>query len=229
MKYKFVLFDLDGTLFNYEKAEKTAFKMTFDHFGLDETTIADLNEKYKIINEKIWRDFQTGNITAERLRTERFTILCEQENLFFDPEKISKKYLENLSQCSFLIDGAIETVSFFHQNCKIALVTNGLSDVQHARLEKSPLKNYFRDIFISEEIGVAKPNRHIFEYVFSELGLLKKNDVMIVGDNLFSDILGGNNFGIDTCWFNPNRLINETDIIPSYEVFKLSELRKIVS
>ena len=228
MRYNFVLFDLDGTLFDYEKAEKIAFEKTFGNFGL-QNNLSKLNREYRLINEKIWQDFQNGKISATKLRTERFRILCDKEKLKILPEELSENYLQNLAGCSFLLDGALETVSYFCQKCKLALITNGLADVQHSRIENSPLKNYFQDIFISEEIGIAKPDVRIFEHIFSQFASYEKTESLIVGDSLSSDISGGINFGIDTCWFNPNGLNNETEFVPAYEISALKELREIIS
>jgi len=225
MNYDLILFDADGTLFNFDKAEKEAFKKAMNAFGInDDLTI--LHQNYEKINKAIWQDFQDKKISSTKLRTERFRIFAENNKLNIIPEKISPTYLTYLSQGTHLLAGAEEIVEYFHNKCEMALATNGLSDVQRPRFAVSKLAKYFKHIFISEEIGYPKPYKEYFEYIFKKLPY--KNSTIIIGDNLSSDIKGGNDFGIDTCWFNPQKLKNNTNIIPTYEIQGLSELKEIL-
>lgn len=227
MKYKLILFDLDGTLFDYDKAEKSAFEGTLSSFGISDD-LAYLNKKYKEINTKIWQEFQEGSITAKKLRTERFRILFEQEKIDLIPFDFSKKYLENLSRSGFLLNGAEDIVSYLSDKFHLSLITNGLMEVQYSRIGNSVLKKYFRDIFVSEEIGFPKPDPRIFDHVFSKLPDFKKEEALIVGDNLTSDIKGGNDYGIDSCWFNEKQYQNKIGVEATYEIEKLEELKEIL-
>ena len=225
MRYKLVLFDADGTLFDFDTAEKQAFEKTFKQFGINEN-LELLHKEYEIINKAIWRDFEQKKITSRELRTERFRRFFVKENLDLDPKVISPIYLRYLSEGTHLLQGAKEIISFLFGKCELALATNGLADVQNPRFADSDLAKYFQHRFISEEIGHPKPNSEFFEHIFRKLP--HKESAIIIGDNLVSDIMGGNDFGIDTCWFNPNKRINESGVIPAFEISDLKELRSIL-
>ena len=225
MKYNLVLFDADGTLFDFNTAEKQAFEKTFKQFGINEN-LERLHKEYEIINMAIWRDFEQKKITSEKLRIERFRRFFTQENLLLDPLVFSPIYLKRLSEGTHLLPGAKEIVSFLFGKCELALATNGLADVQNPRFADSDLAKFFQHIFISEEIGHPKPNPEFFEHIFRKLA--HKESSIIIGDNLTSDIKGGNDFGIDTCWFNPNKRTNKSGVVPTYEISNLKELRSLL-
>ncbi len=225
MKYKLVLFDADGTLFDFDTAEKEAFEKTFIQFGINKN-LELLHKEYEIINLAIWRDFEQKKITSKELRIERFRRFFAKENLDLDPAIISPIYLKYLSEGTHLLQGAREIVNFLFGKCELALATNGLADVQNPRFADSDLARYFQHIFISEEIGHPKPDPEFFEHIFSKLP--HNESAIIIGDNLTSDISGGNDFGIDTCWFNPKKCINKSGVLPDFEISDLNELRSIL-
>ena len=225
MNYKLILFDADGTLYDFTRAEREAFEKTLRQFGIHEN-LSHLHKEYEKINLAIWKKFEEKTITSTKLRLERFHRFFTQEKLSLDPVEISPVYLKYLSRGTYLLDGAEEIVKYFHGKCEIALATNGLSDVQYPRIQNSRLAKYFKHIFISEDIGFPKPDRNYFEYIFQKLPF--RDSAIIVGDNLYSDIKGGNDFGIDTCWFNPNKRNNESGIIPKFEISDLNELKGII-
>ena len=225
--YQLILFDLDGTLFDYEKAEKFALKNAFAEFGIKQLS-DELALNYKEVNHKVWQQFEKQKISAEKLRTERFKILFEYENLNLNPAKFSQRYLFHLSQANFWLKGAQKIVKHFVGKIEMVIITNGLSDVQRSRFGKSDIKNLIPRIFISEEIGIPKPHPEIFEFIFDKLSFADKQKAVIVGDSLNSDIKGANNFGIDSVWFNPNKLKNNSDAVPTFEIYELNELIKIV-
>ena len=226
MKYKFVLFDADNTLFDYDLAEITSFRKTLNYFEILKN-IEQLYESYKVVNHQIWQEFEDGLISSEKLRTERFIRFAKQENLKINAQKVSEKYIEFLSECDFLLDGALEISSYLNEKCELALITNGIADVQNKRFAKSALAKFYQHRFISDEIGFQKPDKRIFEVVFSKLNCLDKKSAIIIGDNRNSDIKGGNDFGIDTCWFNI-RNCEKNEITPTFEISKLSELKNIL-
>jgi len=225
MKYKLVLFDADGTLFDFKTAEREAFEKTFNQFGVRDS-LKQLHETYEVINKAIWRDFELKKITSEELRIERFRKFFAKENIQLDPEAFSPVYLISLSEGTHLLPGAKEIINFLYGECELALATNGLADVQNPRFAGSDLAKYFQHIFISEEIGHPKPNPAFFQHIFQKLPY--KESTIIIGDSLSSDIKGGNDFGIDTCWFNPNKCTNKSGIIPTYEISDLGDLRSIL-
>lgn len=227
MKYEIILFDADDTLFDFKKSEREAFKNTMLEFNIE----YDENHHLKIyqgINKAIWREFEDGLITQEKLKVERFKRLSDSLKAGFDEKQFAKVYIKHLTNCSFLFEKSIELIKNLHKDYKLTVVTNGLTDVQNKRIKKSIIAEYFEQVVISEEVKVAKPDPKIFEYALTYIGCTDKGKVLMVGDGLTSDIQGGINFGIDTCWYNPKRIENKTEIIPTYEISNLMKLKDIL-
>jgi YjjG family noncanonical pyrimidine nucleotidase len=227
MKYDWLLFDADGTLFDYDKAEASALQRAFSASGLG------FHEKfartYREINGEIWLAFERGEITQTEIRTERFVRLSKAIGIDFDPRNFSQGYLKFLGEGSFLVEGTEELLSKLEGKVGLMLITNGLKDVQRSRLARSTIKHYFSDVIISEEVGSAKPDAHIFEVAFEKMGNPKKNKVLMIGDSLTSDIQGANQFGIDACWFNPQRRSRDQEVTIQHEIKHLSEILGIIS
>ena len=202
--YPWLWFDADNTLFDYNKAETTALLKTFESVGL--TFDAKYMPIYQSINQKLWSELERQQIRQEVLRVRRFELLLETLALTSpaDPEQLSLVYIEQLGLCTDLVDGAFEVLETLHKTSKIAIVTNGLKAVQRSRLELSTIKPFISEIIISEEVGSAKPHAAFFDIASARTGNPPKSDVLIIGDSLSSDIQGGADYGIDTCWFNPN-------------------------
>lgn len=225
MKYELVLLDADGTLFDYDRAEEYALENTYKHFKYEYNPSS--LECYRKINKYMWKELELGNISKELLRTERFKKLFNFFDISGDEENFSNIYLNYLSKSDFLIEGAEELCRYLYNRCKIAIVTNGIKEVQISRLKSSSLEQYIENIIISGEVGSHKPEPEIFEYALNKLNYYDKDKTIIIGDSLSSDILGGNNFGIDTCWFNKSGKKSK-DIVPTYEIKELSEVKQIL-
>ena len=222
MKYKWLLFDADNTLFDYDSAEGAALQDTFELMGLHyEARYATV---YRQINADIWLDFEKGRITQQRLRTKRFELLFDALQIDCDPAVFSLRYLESLASHADLVNGAEDVVRELHSRARLLLITNGLSDVQRSRFARSTVMRYFADVVISEEVGVAKPDPEIFDIAFAKMGYPEKEEVLMVGDSLTSDIKGGNLYGIDTCWFNPSRGPRDPHVRIRYEIRELRQL-----
>ena len=185
------------------------------------------NDAYIEINKLLWADFEQGKITTQKLRVKRFEILFSNLNINYDPKMFSDCYLEAISGESHLIEGAEVVLSSLFEKAGLVLITNGIKEVQRSRLRKSTINKYFSDIIISEEVGAAKPNKIIFGAAFEKMNHPPKKDVLIIGDSLSSDIKGGNDYGIDTCWFNPEQKPYESDIGANYEIDKLYDVLMI--
>jgi len=225
MKYKWLLFDADGTLFDYDNAEVTALKTTFENSG---AYFSDLyHQRYRQINVGLFKDLEKGLISSVELRTKRFELLFSEFDIDVDVKEFSKFYLKNLSENSMLISGALETIRHLYPEHKMLLVTNGIADVQRSRFDNSAIKKYFEDIIISDEVGFAKPATEFFDTAFTSMGQPAKEDVMIIGDSLTSDMTGGVKYQIDTCWYNPSKVQNENNLNITYEIIELQELLKI--
>lgn len=226
MKYEIILFDVDDTLFDFGKSEKSALHKTFLKFGLP-TGLADYEDEYHEISKVLWGDLEQGLITITKLGIERFKRLFLSHELEINAERFSYAYLQYLGKETHHVQGAVELCNNL-SDYRLAIITNGFTDVQTSRIECSPLHNNFEHIIISEEVGFQKPEREIFDYAFSTLQIKDKAKVLIVGDSLTSDIRGGMNYGIDTCWFNPNLKENNTEIEPTYEIHELKDLLKVL-
>ena len=228
MNYKVILFDADETLFDFKKTEREAFKNTMMEFGFDYDESYHFSI-YKEINTAIWKELEEGIITQEKLKIERFKRLNDKLNAGFDEEEFSKAYMINLGNGSFLLDGAIELIEDLSSKYILSIVTNGLTIVQERRVKNSVIAKYFKDIVISEEVGISKPNPEIFEYALSNIKGVNKNEILMIGDSLSSDIRGGINYGIDTCWFNIHKEKNNSGLSPTYEVSSYKELADLLS
>lgn len=226
MKYDVLIFDLDDTLFDFGMTEKNALHHSFTEYGLP-NGLADYLASYKAISKVLWNDLEHGRTTLDVLKVERFKRLFMEHELDIDAEVFGYKYLENLGKEVHMIDGVEEMFANL-SDCRFALLTNGFKDVQHARIGGSTLKDLFEVLITSEETGFQKPQAEIFAYTFDKLQMPIKSRVLMIGDSLSSDIQGGNNFGIDTCWFNPHRKDNRTGTQPTYEIQTWDELVEIV-
>lgn len=222
--YTHLLFDADGTLFDYDAAEASAIAQNFAVHGLDFQPAH--GERYKIINHRFWQRFERGETTPAELRVGRFQALFDEFGVNYDAEAFADTYLAQLARQAQLMPGAAELIADLHGRYRLALITNGLSDVQYPRLQKSGLADYFQAVIVSDEIGVAKPDPAIFDYTFDQLGRPAKSNVLIIGDSLTSDMAGGLNYGIDACWYNPNG--QTADLALTYQISALSELRYIL-
>jgi putative hydrolase of the HAD superfamily len=227
MKYKVLLFDADETLFDFKKSERIALEHAVSDFGIPYDPEHHL-KIYEVINAAIWKEFEEGKITQNTLKVERFKRLSEELGIEFDPLAFSERYMYHLAEASFLLDDAAALLEKIHGKFKLVIVTNGLAYVQNRRIGKSSIAGYFSHIVISEEVGVAKPNPEIFEHTLKLIGHTDKSEVLMIGDSLTSDIQGGIRFGIDTCWYNPMKLDNTSQVKPTYEISDLMSLIDIL-
>ena len=216
MKYDVFLFDLDDTLMDFAESEKNSFTNVFNANGFPHG-LADYRDSYRAISSVLWDDLEQGRTSLAELKTERFKRLFLQHDLKINAELFGQTYLEHLGKEVHLFEGVTEMLQSL-EGSRVAIVTNGFKDVQLSRIGESVLKDTFEAIFTSEEVGFQKPQVAFFEHVFQQLQITDKSRVLMIGDSLSSDILGGNNFGIDTCWFNPHRKENTSTARPTYEI-----------
>jgi len=225
VNYDWVFFDADGTLFDYDSAEAAALRGAFERCALPFE--AGVGSLYTEINAAIWRDFELGKISQQQLRTERFDRLFAAVGLTADSAKFSRHYLAILGVQTGLLDGAEGVVRALVGKIRMLLITNGLAEVQHPRFAAASIHDCFAEIVISGEVGLAKPDPAIFDFAFERIGRPAKERVLMVGDNLGSDILGGANYGIDTCWYNPEGTPNGHGVEPTYEIRELQEILEL--
>jgi 2-haloacid dehalogenase len=222
MRYKWLLFDADNTLFDYDRAEVAALGRTLEQFG-QPFTPGHLTA-YQRINTELWQALEKGLITPAALGVRRFESLFAEFKLDLAPQTFSHAYLEQLATCSELIEGAAELLQALHARYRLVIVTNGLKAVQRSRLACSPIRDYITEMVISEEVGASKPHQAIFDATFERIGRPLKSEVLMIGDNLTSDIAGGCRYGLDTCWYNPTNQPTPKDLEITYQIKLLAEI-----
>lgn len=225
-KYIHLLFDADGTLFDFKRTETRALDQTFRKYGIQPTK--EIFQQYNDINHALWSDFEQGFIDKETVITTRFRLLFIDLDLSIDPIAFEADYQPALGKGAYLINGALTLCQKLKKNYKLYIVTNGVSSTQYSRLKASGLDRLMNGIFVSEDIGTQKPNKDFFDYVAARIPDCKSRTTLIIGDSLSSDIQGGINANIDTCWYNPEKLPNEQDITPTYEIENLNALLSIL-
>lgn len=221
-KYSWLIFDADGTLFDYDLSESRALRAAFESLGLEADKVAC--HLYREINSLLWKEFEKGRVSSAELRVLRFEKLLLKLGSGVSPEALSGRYLQKLGDEAHLLRGAREVLLQLAPHFGLVLATNGIADVQRNRIAISGIGEVFQEIVISDEIGVAKPHPAYFEELFSRIGNPEPGETLIIGDNLSSDIAGGLAFGIDTCWFNPMAQPNTSPWHPRYEISQLQEI-----
>lgn len=225
-KYDVILLDIDGTLMDFEKAQECAFKNLMEKHNIEYTPFTYAT--YDKINKELWQALECGEVNKDKLKLERFQRLLEILKIKRDISEMNKDYEKELGNGAYLIEGAETICKDLKEVCMLAIVTNGIAKTQYSRLEKSGLNSYFDKIFISEEVGTNKPDLSFFKSVFSQISNINLSRVLVVGDSLTADIKGGNLAGIDTCWFNPKQNKGLEDIVATYEITNLRQLKEIV-
>lgn len=225
-KYDILLFDADQTLLDFRRSEKEAVIDCFNGFSIPTTD--DNIKLYSSINDFYWKMLERGEIEKSKLLVERWRTFGKKCGLDFDAEKMSSLYLENLSHKSYVINGATEICERLSEFCRLYIITNGNKKVQNGRFAKLKLSEYFKDRFISEDIGYEKPNIRFFKEVEKRIENFDRERSLVIGDSLTSDIMGGINAGIDTCWYNPDGRKCPDNIKINYTVQSLSEIEEIV-
>ena len=226
MKYPYLLFDADNTLFDFDAAEKNAHRQVCGkhHLAFTEEGYA----LYRRCNAQLWQDFDRGLCSKEFLLTERFRRYLSLSGETGDPEAMNRDHLRALGESAVLLPGAEALCRRLAAGHELYLVTNAVESVQRARFERSAIRPYFRDVFISEAIGCGKPSPAYFAYVLRAVPGLTAENGLVIGDSLTSDIQGANNAGLACCWFNPKGLPRPDGLRIDYEVRTLEEIADLV-
>jgi 2-haloacid dehalogenase len=227
MRYPWILFDADDTLFDFKRSARHALGQALVDYQITPTEAHF--QVYEGINHEAWMAFERQEITATDLRRIRFERFLDAIGEYRDPVEMNAHYLYLLSRTRFMLEGAVELVATLRsKKYRMGLITNGLQEVQRPRISFAEMDKYFDVIVVSDEIGVSKPHNGFFEYSFEQMGKPDKSEVIVVGDSLNSDIKGGMNYGLDTCWFNPKGSANLTEHQPTFQIKRLEELYGIV-
>ncbi|HKL60703.1 MAG TPA: YjjG family noncanonical pyrimidine nucleotidase [Sphaerochaeta sp.] len=223
--YRYLFFDADGTLFDFHEAENRAFYQMAAKlgFGASYTQL----QKYKESNEACWKAFERFEITQETLKVKRFEDFFASESLSIDPSLASRTYQLFLSEQGILYKETLPLLdTLIERGYTLYLATNGIAEVQRGRIRVSDTLRYFKEIFISEELGAQKPDSQFFAAMLDASGLEgKKSECVMIGDSLTSDILGGQSYGLDTLWLNMDGAhTNKSKVQPTYEMQSLPEM-----
>jgi YjjG family noncanonical pyrimidine nucleotidase len=226
MKYEFLLFDADHTLFDFNKSEYFALKNALEAYGLPNGD--EIIERYSVINVKYWKMLERGEIDKKSLMLARFVELGEEFGFADKAEALSVLYMENLAREAHLFEGALEMVTRLAKNYRLFIITNGVKSTQDGRFGLSPITKYFEKIFISEIIGAEKPSKIFFDAVESGIDGYDRDRAIVIGDSLSSDIKGALGSGIDCIWFNPTGKEAPEGWDITYTVKSFDEILKIL-
>ena len=226
-KYYCILFDADNTLLDFDTAENKALIETLTQYNIEPSN--ETVQKYREINEALWRQLEKGQIRRDKLMNERFTRFLKEIGASGNGAEMNRYYLNQLSTHPDLMPGNILDV--LHELAEVAtmaIVTNGFDKVQSRRVKESGVAAFMEEVFVSERSDSEKPNRKIFDTALKTLGVENREHVLVVGDSLTSDIQGGINAGLDTCWLNRDHMENPGQVSPTYEIDALEQLYPIV-
>jgi len=226
-KYYCILFDADNTLLDFDAAESKALADTLRNYGIEPD--AETVQTYRTINEELWRQLEKGQLRRDKLMAERFTRFLKAVDAAGNGAEMNKFYLDQLSTHPDLAaPNVLDVLKELSEVATLAVVTNGFDRVQSRRVAESGMKDFIEEVFVSEKLDSEKPNRKIFDTALRSLGVENREHVLMVGDSLTSDIQGGINAGLDTCWYNPNHTENPGKVCPTYEISNLEELYPLV-
>ena len=223
---EYILLDLDDTILDFKWAENQALTGTLTAFGIEPTE--EVCSRYREINWDFWHALERKEVTREQLKVGRFRQLLSELGKEGDPAAMGEMYLQRLGHGHCFLPGALETLNVLKEKYRLFLVSNGNISVQQGRLESAGIAPYFENIFISEAVGVNKPDKAFFDHCFGAIDGFRREESIIIGDSLTSDIKGGLDAGIRTCWFNPKGKPSRPDIRPHYEIRSLKELQSIL-
>jgi putative hydrolase of the HAD superfamily len=220
--YRWLLFDADGTLFDYERAESTALRQVFESIGI--AFDAAYLTIYQRINQMLWQALEQGRVTPKIVKERRFEMLLGEIGVSYSPAEFSHLYLQSLAECSELVEDAAEVVLALKEKYRIAILTNGLQFVQRRRIERSVIRPHIAEMVISEEVGFSKPAREYFKIALGRIGNPPLHEALMIGDGWASDIVGAYQYGLDACWYNPKRQPRPTGCGIVREIVSLQEL-----
>ena len=222
---KFLFLDLDDTILDFHKAERLAIAATIRNFGVEPTE--EVLQRYHVINKWHWEQLELGNLTRAQVLENRFAVLFSELGVSVDATLCARTYEKNLSIGHYFLPGAEEAVDRLSKKYRLFLASNGTASVQKGRMTSANLYRFFEKVFVSQEIGHNKPSKAYFDACFAQIPDFDKDQAIMVGDSLTSDIKGGIHAGIKTVWVNPTHA-KATDILPDYEIECLPQLEALL-
>lgn len=226
MKYKTLLMDVDGTLLNFDASAARSLEILFNerNYPFDDSVFP----LYERINSGLWERYEKGEISRDRVLVDRFTLMFEELGIAEKGETFESDFRVQLEKNPVWMEGAEQLLQYLKPKYDLYIVTNGVASTQRKRLAATGLDAYVRDVFISEVIGAQKPMKAFFDYCFAHITPCLPSEILLIGDSLTADILGANQAGIDSCWFNPSGKPNNTPARPDMEITRLDQLYDIL-
>ncbi|MCP4304892.1 MAG: noncanonical pyrimidine nucleotidase, YjjG family [bacterium] len=222
MTYTTLLLDFDHTLLDSDASEIAAYETTLRKHGI--SNAADHFAAYKVVNRSLWAAVERGEILPGEVKVRRFELFADELGIDIDTVAMGVDFVEAFALCGDLFPTARDVLEQLAERASLAMVTNGLSEVQRTRIDRLDIEQYFDAIVISAEVGFTKPGPEIFDVTFELLGYPAKTSTVMIGDSLSSDIRGGANYGLATCWYNPTGMTASPDVQITHEVSSLTEL-----
>ena len=223
---KVIFFDLDDTLLDFKKSEAGALKKALANAGI--TPSDKMVSRYSEINQSLWKLLELGKITRPEILSKRFEILFDEFGIAKSIDDVKDEYENLLGTGHYFVLHAPETLKLLYKDYDLYITSNGTASVQRGRIKSAGIEKYFKKIFVSQKLGFVKPQREFFEACFSQMPPCRKNEVIIVGDSVSSDILGGKNAGIHTCLYNPNNIKYTGTVKADIEISDLMQLPEIM-
>jgi 2-haloacid dehalogenase len=215
-----IFFDLDDTLLDFHAGEGVAIRQTLEHMGISPTDA--VVRRYSQLNQSQWELLEQGRITRDQVLHRRFALLFQELGVDRDSHQTQALYEDLLSRQHQWLPGAQALLDQLAGRYGLYLVSNGTAPVQDRRLADTGMGRYFQGVFISERVGCDKPNPEFFRRCFAQIPDFHRENAIILGDSLTSDIQGGKNAGIQTCWFNPHKK-PATSVVPDHEIAALED------
>ena len=225
-RYPYLLFDADNTLFDFDRADHLAFAASCEAVGIEYSE--ELLRRYWVHNDACWTMFDRGEATKDFICLERFRRFFAELGIGADPVAANDAHLKTLSTCAFPTPHSVEVCRTLSKTHRLFLITNAVASVQRGRLARAEIRPYLEAAFISEEAGAQKPTKEYFDYVFAHIDGITKENCLVIGDSLTSDIQGANNYGLPCCWYNPKHIVNDYNLRVDFEIFDLFDLVQIV-
>lgn len=226
-KYSHIIFDLDRTLFDFERSAKEALQDLHAMYLTPHTkkSFEEFHSLYKVINNGLWDEYRRGIIPKEVLRIKRFAMSLEELNIHKPniAAQMADMYVRITAEKAYLFPYTLEILEYLKPKYELAIMTNGFKEVQYPKLDRGGIRDYFKYIFISEEIGYNKPDIRIFEHAIKDMNTKSKNCLM-VGDDFAVDIVGAAKAGMDQIYFNPAKEEGKRELAPTFRIRKLKEM-----
>lgn len=225
-KKPILLMDLDNTILDFDTQEAVAITKMLAERGVEATD--ERLAIFRRINALHWEQLENGTLTRQEVLYGRFRVFFEELGLPLDAESAQDSYENYLCRGHYFVTGAEALLETLYRDNDLYIISNGNTRVQNARLKSSGISRYFKDIFVSETMGCDKPSREFFSLCFSRIPDFDPNRAIVIGDSLTSDIRGGINMGLPTCWFNPKHSPLRDGITPDYTVYSLDEIPGLI-